>query len=114
MNRNSRRRLEREIEKRKTTVYQLTQEQIDQIKKEAISNATSVAFTLMLALPLEVLTGDGYWKKTCKRRCPKFLNDLLNLYDSWEKGVLSMDELRKDLWEIGGIKLDAPKGTEKF
>ena len=114
MNRHARRRLEHEMEKRKTTVYTLTQEQIDQIKKDAIADATSVAFTLMLALPLEVLTGDGYWKKTCKRRCPKFLNDLLNLYDSWEKGVLSMDELRKDLWEIGGIKLDAPKGTEKF
>ena len=114
MNRHARRRLEHEMEKRKTTVYTLTQEQIDQIKKDAIADATNVAFTLMLALPLEVLTGDGYWKKTCKRRCPKFLNDLLNLYDSWEKGVLSMDELRKDLWEIGGIKLDAPKGTEKF
>lgn len=114
MNRHARRRLEHEMEKRKTMVYQLTQEQIDQIKKDAIADATNVAFTLMLALPLEVLTGDGYWKKTSKRRIPKFLNDLLNLYDSWEKGVLSMDELRKDLWEIGGIKLDAPKGAEKF
>ena len=114
LNRFSRRRFEQEIEKRKTVKYTLTQEQIEQIKKDAVAEATSVAFTLMLALPLEVLTGDGYWKKTCKRRCPKFLNDLLNLYDSWTKGVLSMNELRKDLWEIGGIKLDAPNGVEKF
>ena len=114
MNRLSRRRLEREMEKRKTTVYQLTAEQIEQIKRSAMVEAAEVAFTLMLALPLEVLSSDGYWPKTAKRRIPKFLNDLLDLYDSWEKGVLSMDELRKDLKEIGGLTLEPPKGTEKF
>lgn len=114
MNRAERRRAERALEKKKTTVYTLTQGQIDQIKKDARDEAIGVAFNLMLALPLEVLIGEGYWEKTAKKRLPKFLDEVLSLYDSWEKGVLSIEDLREDLWNIGGIKLDTPKGTERF
>ena len=114
MTRAERRRAEKEAQKRKTAVYNLTQEQIDQIKAEARNDAVDTAFTLMLALPLEILIGDGYWEKTAKRRLPKFLDEVLSLYDAWNKGVLTLEELREDLWNIGGIKLEAPKGAERF
>lgn len=98
----------------KPKVYNLTEEQINQIKQEASKEAIDTAFTLMLAIPLEVLIGDGYWAKSAKRRLPKFLDDVLSLYDSWNKGVLTIEELRDDLWNIGGIKLQPPKGTERM
>ena len=99
--------------KDKVATYNLTQEQINQIKQEARDEAVEVAVTLMLALPLEVLK-DKYWVKTAKRRLPKFLDNVLSLYDSWNKGLLTIEELRGDLWNYGGIKLEAPKGTERM
>lgn len=99
--------------KAKVATYNITQDQINKIKQEARDEAVNVALTLMLALPLEVLK-DKYWVKSAKRRLPKFLDDVLSLYDSWNKGVLTIEELREDLWNYGGIKLEAPKGTERM
>ena len=109
MNRAERRRAGK---KDKVVTYNLTQEQINQIKQEARDEAVGVALTLMLSLPLKVLK-DKYWVKSAKRRLPKFLDNVLSLYDSWNKGSLTIEELREDLWEYGGIKIEAPKGTER-
>lgn len=113
MNRAERRRAEKQAQKAKTVTYNLTQEQINQIKQEARDEAISVAVTLMLSLPLKVLK-DKHWVKSAKRRLPKFLDNVLSLYDSWSKGSLTIEELREDLWNYGGIKLEAPKGTERM
>ena len=113
MNRAERRRSERERGKREKT-YTLTQSQINQMKRDAEEEAVNTAFLLLLGLPLEVLLGDGYWKKSAKRKLPKFEEDLLSLYDSWEKGVITIEDIKQDLWEYGGIKLEVPKGLEKY
>ena len=111
MNRAERRRAGKQGQ---VAIYTLTQDQINKIKQDARDEAVEKALILMLAIPLEVLIGDGYWAKSAKRRIPKFLDDVLSLYDSWNKGVITLEELREDLWEYGGIKLEAPKGTEKM
>ena len=97
----------------KVVTYTLTQEQINQIKKEARDEAIDKAFILMLALPLTVLK-DHCWVKTAKRRLPKFLDKVLSLYGSWDKDEITLEKLREDLWNYGGIKLEAPKGTERM
>ena len=114
MNRAERRRAEKQATKAKVATYNLTEDQINKIKQDASKEAIDTAFTLMLALPLEVLIGDGYWVKSAKKRLPKFMDEVLSLYDSWNKGVLTIEELREDLWNYGGIKLEAPKGIEKM
>lgn len=113
MSRAERRRAEKQAKKDKVATYNLTWEQINQIKKEASKEAIDTAFTLMLALPLKVLK-DKHWVKSAERRLPQFLDNVLSLYDSWNKGVLTIEELREDLWNYGGIKLEAPKGTERM
>lgn len=85
--------------------------EVEAIRKQARDEAVEVAVTLMLALPLEVLK-QKYWVKSAKRRLPKFLEDVLSLYNGWSTGELTLEELREDLWEYGGIKLQAPKGAE--
>lgn len=125
MNRAERRRADKQAKKDKTVTYHYTKEQleaviregvkaeVDSIRKQARDEAVDTALTLMLALPLEVLK-DKYWVKSAKRRLPKFMDNVLSLYESWEKGEVTMEELREDLWNYGGIKLEAPKGTERM
>ena len=102
----------------KERTYTLTESQIEKIRQEAMEEAmdrsVDVAFTLMLAIPLEVLIGDGYWPKTAKKRLPKFLDEVLSLYDSYNAGVLTLEELREDLYKYGGIEIQVNKAVEHF
>ena len=125
MLRAERRRLEKQAKKDKTVTYNYTKDQLDaviragvkaeveNIRKEARDEAVDIAITLMLSLPLKVLK-DEYWVKTAKRRLPKFLDSVLSLYDNWDKGLLNIEDLIQELYDYGGIKLEAPKGTERM
>lgn len=111
MDRAQRRRLEREQSK-KTKVYTLTQEQIDKIKKDATDEAVSTGFKLMLAIPIMVLH-DKYWVKTAGKRLPEFVDKCLDLYDSYEKGYITLEEINEVLWNEGGIKLEKSEGYKR-
>lgn len=118
MSRAEMRRQKRETEKSKTATYNLTQAQleamidaalgkrIDDAKQAAAEKAMTQAVTLMLVLPLEVLM-DHYWKKSYAKRIPEFTQYVLEYFEKWENGELDMDELKRDLWEYGGVKLEA-------
>ncbi|WP_288617803.1 hypothetical protein [uncultured Eubacterium sp.] len=118
MSRAEMRRQKRETEKSKTATYNLTQAQldamidaalgkrIDDAKQAATEKAMTQAVTLMLVLPLEVLM-DHYWKKSYAKRIPEFTQYVLEYFEKWENGELDMDELKRDLWEYGGVKLKA-------
>lgn len=117
MTRAEMKRAAREEKKRKTATYNLTQDQLDamvkekigkdleRIKKEATDEAINTAMVLLLTLPLEVLM-NHYWKKTYAKKLPEFLDYVLEYYEKWQDGELDMDELVKDLWEYGGIRLE--------
>lgn len=117
MGRAERRRLEREKLKQKTATYNLTKEQLDKlvedqikdrlkvVKKQAMEDAINTAMTLLLVLPMEVLM-DHYWKKTYAKKIPEFTELVLQYYERWQNGELDMDEMKKDLWEYGGVRLE--------
>lgn len=117
MTRAEMKRAAREEKKRKTATYNLTQDQLDamvkekigkdleRIKKEATDEAINTAMVLLLTLPLEVLM-NHYWKKTYVKKLPEFLDYVLEYYEKWQDGELDMDELVKDLWEYGGIRME--------
>lgn len=111
------RRMQREQKKAKTATYNLTKEQLDAMVEERISqrikeakeaatyDAVNTAMTLMLVLPMEVLM-DHYWQKSYATKIPEFTNYVLKYYEHWMKGELDMDEMKKDLWEYGGVRLE--------
>lgn len=111
MGRAERRRLEREKGKAQK-VYTLTQSQIDAMKKKAVDDAVSIGFTLMLSIPVTILH-DKYWVKTASKKLPKFVDQCLDLYDSYNKGYVTFEELRETLWEEGGIKLERSSNGKK-
>ena len=104
MNRAEIRRAAKEQPKKNKT-YTLTQEQIDKNKQDAIEEATHKAFTLMLAIPCEILANEGYWEKTAKKRMPKFLEECMDLFNAYEKGVVTMEQMQEDLKKYGGIEV---------
>lgn len=116
MSRAERRRKDREASKANKT-YTLTKAQLEnavkegvereiqKAKKQATDEAIGTVLTLLLTIPLEVLM-DHYWQKTYAKRLPQFTQYVLDYYDRWERGELDMEELKKDLWEYGGVKLE--------
>ena len=117
MSRAEMRRMQREQKKAKTATYNLTKEQLDAMVEERIGSriketkeaatydAVNTAMTLMLVLPMEVLM-DHYWQKSYATKIPEFTNYVLKYYERWMKGELDMDEMKKDLWEYGGVRLE--------
>lgn len=113
MNRAELRRAEEE-KKKQTKVYTLTQGQINDMKRDIINEAqrraVDQAFIIMLAIPLEVLITEEYWKKSAKKKIPKFIEDVLHIYKAYSVGDLTIEELADDLKEFGGVTVDPIRG----
>lgn len=117
MNRAERRRAKREQEKAKTATYNLTQEQLEAAVRRRVDEeaeairreAATETLVLLLTLPMKVLM-DHYWKKTYARRLPEFASLVVEYYGKWQDGELDLAELRKELWEQGGLRIEESKG----
>ena len=117
MGRAERRRNAKNAKKEKSSTYNLTREQLNnmvhesvedelvRMKQEAMDEAINTAMILFLTLPLKVLK-DHYWKKSYTKRLPEFINYVLEYYEQWQKGEFDMDALRNELWEYGGVRLE--------
>ena len=109
MTRAERRRANREKAKSNKT-YNLNREQIKGIRDQATNEAVDTAFKLMLCIPVMVIH-DHYadlMRKEVdgKSRGERLSDMILDLYDSYEKGYVTLDELEDCLWEEAGIKFD--------
>ena len=78
---------------------------IVQIKEEIAADAVNTAMLLMLVLPMKVLMED-YWPKSFEKKVPGFIEKVLDYYNQWIDGKLDMEELKKELWEVGGVRLE--------
>ena len=74
----------------------------ERIERDAVDKA----FLYMLSIPLVILQED-YWKKTAKQRMPKFIDDVMSLYESVSKGIVTNKELADSLYESTGIRIEA-------
>jgi hypothetical protein len=82
-------------------VKELARKEAEKLEKTAAEKA----FLYMLAIPLNVLCAD-YWSKTAKKRAPKFINDVLELYKSVDCGAVTDKELADFLYDIAGIRVE--------
>ena len=93
----------------KEPVINVKASDIQNIKKEATTNAADTAFFLMLAIPVMVIH-DKYpqlMRRNVegKPRAERFADLCIDLYDSFDKGYVTLDDLADCLWEEAGIKL---------
>lgn len=111
MNRAEMRRAERE--KKKTPVYQFTEEQLNAKIQEALEEHTDQlmrqaidkAFIYMIGIPLDVLFHD-YWSKTAKKKAPEFVDQILSLYEAVQNGIVSEQEIIDEVYELSGVKIE--------
>lgn len=98
MNRAERRRNARQ---EKTRTYVLTEDQIQQIKRDAVSEATRKAFLMFLSIPVMVLHDKfGFGKM----RLSQFMNYALVWYESVQDNETRLTEIVKIAEDECGIK----------
>lgn len=100
------------LESKKSKMYHLTQEQIENMKKETTKDAIDVCFALMLSIPTNVLAR-CYWEKTAAKRIPQFIDECLSVYESIDAGVLSVTELIEDTEKLAKIKMNCVERIRK-
>ena len=110
MNRAERR---REGVKNTEKIYTLNESQIKRLKDDAAKEAIDTAFILMLGLPVMILH-DKYsllMKREVDGKCreERFTDLLLDLYDSFDKGYLKLDDILKCIKEECGIDIARKK-----
>lgn len=111
MNRAERRKRQKQgLPTHKEPVMNVKVSDIQNIKKQATTEAADLAFLLMLSIPVMVIH-DKYpqlmrREVDGKSRAERFADLCLDLYDSFEKGYVTLDDLAQCLWEEAGIKLE--------
>ena len=85
-------------------VREAAKQELNRVREEAFNDAVNQAMLLTLILPAKVLM-DIYWPKSYKEKIPKFVEHVLEYYSRWQEGEWDIDELKKELWDIGGVKI---------
>lgn len=111
MNRSQRRKLQKQgVAVTKEPVINIKSSDVTAMKVDATNKAVDLAFFLMLAIPVMVIH-DKYPKimkrvEDGKPREERFADLCLDLYDSFQKGYVSIEDLQKCLWEEAGVKIE--------
>ncbi len=98
---------------KKVPTYNFTEEQLQNYLKEYYENQLEEirenvlvdAMILTLTLPIKVLIED-YWPKSYHSKIPGFVKHVLDYFSKWENGELDIEDLKKDLWEYGGVRFE--------
>ena len=88
--------------KGRTPTYNMSFQQIQDIKSQAVREATGAAWVLMLGLPVMVL-GDKHGFTT--EAIDAFIDGVLDLYDSYDKGYLTLSDIRQTLKDEYGLSI---------
>lgn len=117
MSRQQMRAAKRKEAKNRTATYNLTKNQlsgavktaakreIEEAYQRGLADGARQSFMLMMAIPVKTLM-DNYWKKTCKKRLPRFVEEMLSCFSEWQNEEIETEELKQILREYGGVKLE--------
>lgn len=114
MNRSQRRKLKKQgIEPKKEPIINIKASDVAAMKLEAAEDAANTAFVLMLGIPAMVIH-DKYSKimkrvEDGKPRVERFTDLCLELYDSFDKGYLTLDDIHECLREEAGLQIERKK-----
>lgn len=87
-------------------IARIEAERACEASNKANDEAVDKAFLYMLAIPVSILASD-YWPKTAKERVPKFVDEVLTLYESVQSGKISADSLADTLQSLANVDIQA-------
>lgn len=98
----------------KEQTYVLTRSQLDEIKKNCTEEAIDTAFKLFLCIPTMVI--HDKFSKIMKRegRLETFVDLMLDLYDKYNRDIITLDELESCLKEEAGLSFEEIKKRRIF
>lgn len=90
----------------KEPTYTLTRSQIQDMKQQCTNQAADLAFKLMLCIPAIVI--HEKFGKLMKKdsRVETFVDFVLEVYDNYNKGMITIEELEARLKEETGISFE--------
>ena len=83
-------------------VFNMKQSDIKKIKQEATEQAVDTAMTLLLGIPIKVLKEKYGWGM--KKRLPEFCQAMLDTYDEFSRGDLTLEEFAELMYQECGVK----------
>lgn len=83
-------------------VFNMKQSDIKKIKQEATEQAVDTAMTLLLGIPVKVLKEKYGWGM--KKRLPEFCQAMLDTYDEFSGGDLTLEEFAELIYQECGVK----------
>ena len=101
MNRAERRRLMKK-ENKKEPVYNISQQNLNEIKQNERETATETAMILLMSLPIKVLKEHYGWGN--KKRLPKFAELLCDAYQDFDNSDRSLEDEVEFIYQQTGIK----------
>ena len=84
---------------------QAVEEEFAKVEERVKNDATIYAMKMTILLPLELLI-DKYWTKSAAKRCPGFVNDLLERIAEVQDGKRDLKESERKVWEYGGVRFE--------
>lgn len=98
---------------RKDPCYTLTKSQIDNIKSKATDDALTIAFKLLVCIPVMVIH-DKYSKLIKKdvdgmSREERMAEYVIDLYDTFQQGYITLEELEECLRRETGMRFEEYK-----
>lgn len=88
--------------KEKELVINIKASEIEQIKKDALSKAIDTSFILMLGIPLLALRDEYGFGKV---RLERLMDRMLEIYDSFNKDYVTLEDLHKTIFEETGVQI---------
>lgn len=104
-----RRRIKQGLSVAHEPVINMKTSDIKRLKENATNDAIDVAFLLMLGIPVMVI--HDYYPQLMRKevdgksREERFADMCLDLYDSFDKGYITLEDFHQCLWEEAGIKI---------
>ena len=108
MNRSQRRQQAKSfITANKKPMYRMKPKDYIAMKKKAVIEGVDNALVLLLSIPVKVLCDNYGW--TAENELPDFVEHMINEYESFSDGKITLEEYQALVYEKCGVKFERTK-----
>lgn len=88
----------------KKPTYRMKPKDYVAMKKKAVTEGVDNALVLLLSIPVKVLCDNYGW--TAENELPEFVEHMINEYESFSDGKITLEEYQALVYEQCGVKFE--------